>query len=98
MPDRVAEQAQEMTSAQHAASLRMVRKISGMLAHPDAHKVFLHMASEELGKIVGAQLHLARSCGLTSEDLEAYGEAGAKDFEVVETTPGVFQFQLAEKD
>lgn len=88
----------EMNNLEYAASLRILRRISGMLHHPDAHKVFFNLPEVHLQKIVYLQIKLANACQLTADEIAAYGKAGAKDIQVVEKENGEFVFENAELD
>jgi hypothetical protein len=84
-----------MNNRQYAAMLRVIRRLSGFVEHPDAYKVFHSNNVFQFEAIAKTRLRLARMCGLNDADLKAYGEAAAKEYEVVETE-GKFAFKLIE--
>lgn len=63
----------------HDARLRLLRRMQGMLYHPERSKV---MDADTFDKVTSA-VYAIRSCTpVTEEDLSEYGRQGAKDLEV----------------
>lgn len=69
-----------MASDKHAAMLRSIKYISGMLHHPDQDKVF---KSDEWNKLHYVLDKLVERAGLAKDEILAYRDQGAECLEVV---------------
>lgn len=70
----------EVTPKEHAARLRLLRRIGGMMHHPESHKV---LTEDEWGRLADAAYIIRRSTPMTADEFLDFCAAGVRDLNVV---------------